>query len=98
MSQKSTVSPEQEAVSVLRSGSNVFITGGAGSGKTFISQNALNALEAEGFQVIRAAPTGIAADGIGGITLHRLLGLSGPLILHDEAGNVFLQKASVNRL
>ena len=98
MFQTSTFSPDQEAASALRSGENVFITGGAGSGKTFISRRAIQTLESEGLHVIRAAPTGIAADVIGGITLHRLLGLSGQLILYDETGKAFLQKASGNKL
>ena len=98
MPQASIISPDQEAASVLRSGKNVFITGSAGSGKTFICRRALQALKEEGSNVILAAPTGIAADAIGGITLHRLLGLSGPLILYDETGNAFLQKAAKNKL
>ncbi|MBQ9008275.1 MAG: AAA family ATPase [Clostridia bacterium] len=94
MSQTNTISPELEMASALRSGKDVFITGGARSGKTFICRHALQILEEEGLHVVLTAPTDIAADAIGGITLHRLLGLSGPLILHDETGNASLQQAA----
>lgn len=56
-----------------------FITGGPGTGKTTILRFAVEALEAQGVQVLLAAPTGKAAKrmteatGHGAMTLHRLL-------------------------
>lgn len=88
----------EEAANAIRSGKNIFITGGAGSGKTSISCSILDMLDAEGFRIIRTAPTGIAADAIGGISLHRLLGLSGSLITWDKTGTATLQKPSGRRL
>ena len=88
----------EEAANAIRCGKNIFITGGAGSGKTRLSCSVLDVLEAEGFRIARTAPTGIAADAVGGITLHRLLGLSGPLVLVDETGAATLQKPSGRHL
>jgi exodeoxyribonuclease V alpha subunit len=56
-----------------------FITGGPGTGKTTILQYAVEALEAQGVQVVLAAPTGKAAKRMteaterSAMTLHRLL-------------------------
>lgn len=88
----------EEAVSAIRSGKNLFITGGAGCGKTSISCSILDTLERDGLRIIRTAPTGIAADAVGGMTLHRMLGLSGSLFLYDKEGNAFLQEPACSRL
>ena len=57
------------------SGRNVFITGGGGTGKSFILQTVISALRAKNKQVIVCAPTGIAATVIKGTTIHRAFNL-----------------------
>lgn len=52
----------------MNSGENVFLTGGAGTGKTFILREFIR--EHEG-KVMVCAPTGIAAQLLGGVTIHR---------------------------
>lgn len=65
------VTDEQEVLEALHDGSNVFITGSAGSGKTYLASEF--AKTAEG--VALTATTGAAALNLGGETIHRLLKL-----------------------
>ena len=60
-----------EAVS---KGENVFLTGGAGTGKTFILKEAVRMLQERGKKVIVCAATGTAAQHCEGTTLHRAFG------------------------
>lgn len=55
---------------------NVFFTGDAGCGKSYLLQAILAALEDQGRSVQAAAPTGIAAVRLSGVTIHQLVGLN----------------------
>ena len=84
-----SIPPEQEiAIQAARSGENLFITGSAGTGKSNLEHLIMTDAEENGLRTVLAAPTGIAAEAIGGCTIHRLLGLSGPLVEVDDAGKV----------
>jgi ATP-dependent DNA helicase PIF1 len=50
------------------SGKNVFLTGSAGTGKSFIVRELLKALPAN--STVVTASTGIAAVNLGGVTVH----------------------------
>ncbi len=54
---------------------NVFLTGGAGTGKTTMTRAIITHLESEGKKVAKLASTGMAATLIGGQTLHSFLDL-----------------------
>lgn len=82
MAQQRTLHPEQLAAIELAANMERplgFITGGPGTGKTTILEYAVKALEAQGVQVVLAAPTGKAAKRMteaterDAMTLHRLL-------------------------
>ena len=63
------------------SGTNLFITGGAGTGKTFLLQSVIEALNQQGKQVVICAPTGTAAIKVGGVTINRAFNLpAGPCV------------------
>lgn len=55
-------------------GRNIFLTGGAGTGKTFTLKAIIKSLQDCGKSVMLTAPTGIAASLIGGTTIHLALG------------------------
>jgi len=60
---------QQEAIDKILSGANIFLTGGGGVGKSFV----INQVSDD--YTILAAPTGIAALNIGGVTCHSFFGL-----------------------
>ncbi len=59
----------------LNNHQNVFLTGGAGVGKTTITREIIAEYEAEAKKVAKLASTGMAATLIGGQTLHSFLDL-----------------------
>ena len=70
------MTPTQEAVlQHILDGEDVFVTGGAGVGKTVLLKEARDQLRDKGKRVVVAAPTGIAAFNAEGTTMHRLLNL-----------------------
>lgn len=56
-------------------GKNLFLSGPAGTGKSFIVNKLCNFLDAEGIFVARTATTGVAALNVGGSTLHSFFGM-----------------------
>ena len=68
-------SDQQRAIDAVLTGKNVFITGGAGVGKSFIVQKIVERLEKRFRKVQRCASTGIAAVHIQGQTLHSFAGI-----------------------
>src|SRR5687767_11392717 len=66
---------QDQAMSVLKSGANVFLTGPAGSGKTYVLQEYVSQLKKDGKEVAVTASTGIAATHLGGMTVHSWSGL-----------------------
>ena len=64
---------QQKAVwnAAVNGGENVFITGGAGVGKSFLAKEIVSALEETGKDVMVCAPTGCAALVVGGTTMPR---------------------------
>ena len=71
---KDGLTPSQvKAMELLESGQNVFVTGGAGVGKTYLLHRFI---EKHDGRVVVCAPSGIAAKRAGGTTIHRAFGLS----------------------
>jgi ATP-dependent DNA helicase PIF1 len=66
---------QKEALDILKLGHNVFLTGPAGSGKTFLLEKYVGYLRKNGIGVGITASTGIAASHISGITIHSWSGL-----------------------
>lgn len=66
-----TLSTKQQVfISHVMAGDNVYLTGEAGTGKSWIVKLAIEELKKQGKKVIAVAPTGIAANNIGGATIH----------------------------
>ncbi|HWU43167.1 MAG TPA: PIF1 family ATP-dependent DNA helicase [Bdellovibrio sp.] len=82
------LSPEQaEALDLLRSGENVFLTGGAGSGKSFLIRHYMKEVDSKEVPIL--ASTGAAAVLLGGRTFHSFFGLGimegGPDATYERA-------------
>ncbi|MFA6269812.1 MAG: helix-turn-helix domain-containing protein [Candidatus Paceibacterota bacterium] len=66
---------QKEALNILKTGRNVFLTGAAGSGKTHILREYINYLRDLNAQIGITASTGIAATHMGGTTIHSWSGV-----------------------
>lgn len=66
---------QKEALEILKMGRNVFITGAAGSGKTYLLNEYISYLRGAGVGIGVTASTGIAATHMNGLTIHSWSGL-----------------------
>ncbi|MES2962796.1 MAG: AAA family ATPase [Bdellovibrionota bacterium] len=82
---------QQRAFEALQGKANVFVTGGAGSGKSFLIRHFLKTKDSKEFPVL--ASTGAAAVIIGGRTFHSFFGLG---IMEGGVAQT-IEKASKNR-
>lgn len=62
---------QKNALKTLKEGNNVFLTGNAGTGKSYVLNKFIEYCKKEKLNTIITAPTGIAAINVGGATLHR---------------------------
>jgi len=90
---------QETALGILKAGRNVFLTGSAGTGKTYLVNKYTTYLKERGIEPAIVAPTGIAASHIGGMTIHSFFGLG----LQEEIGDdyisdLFYRKFLQNRL
>ena len=66
---------QYSALDILQTGQNVFLTGSAGSGKTYTLNQYINYLRARRVPVAVTASTGIAATHMNGTTIHSWSGI-----------------------
>lgn len=66
---------QEEALTILKTGANVFLTGEPGSGKTHTINQYISYLRSFGIEPSITASTGIAATHIGGYTIHSWSGI-----------------------
>lgn len=66
---------QQDALSILETGANVFLTGAPGSGKTYVVNAYVSWLRERGIEPAITASTGIAATHIRGMTIHSWSGI-----------------------
>ncbi len=66
---------QAQALELLKTGRNVFVTGAAGSGKTHLINSYIAYLRARGVDIGVTASTGIAATHMGGVTIHSWSGI-----------------------
>ena len=62
---------QQKAFDIMAQGNNIFLTGNAGTGKSYLLKTFIELAEKAKKKVLITAPTGIAAINIGGSTVHR---------------------------
>lgn len=66
---------QKQALQILKTGANVFLTGQPGAGKTYTINEYVSWLQKNGVYPAITASTGIAATHIGGVTIHSWSGI-----------------------
>ncbi len=66
---------QAQALSIMKTGVNIYLTGSAGSGKTFLLNQYIKYLEEHDIPVAVTASTGIAATHMNGMTIHGWSGI-----------------------
>jgi ATP-dependent DNA helicase PIF1 len=66
---------QDQALDILKTGANVFLTGEPGAGKTFTINKYIAYLRTQDIEPAITASTGIAATHIGGMTIHSFSGI-----------------------
>lgn len=91
---------QTEVLKIIEKQEHIFITGGAGVGKSFLIKHFINNLPNGSYSVV--APTGVAAIAIGGTTIHRFFGLSIAPAINQNDGHrdkiVELLKGGLNTI
>lgn len=76
MNSKNIIRMKQlQALDILKSGENVFLTGSAGAGKTYVLNQYIEYLKSRKIRVAVTASTGIAGTHMGGGTIHSWSGI-----------------------
>ena len=78
---------QNTALNILKTGQNVFLTGSAGTGKTYILNEYIVYLKSRKIYPTIVAPTGIAASHLGGQTIHSFFSLG----IKNEIDESFVQ-------
>ena len=66
---------QDQAISIMKTGVNIYLTGSAGSGKTYVLNKYIKYLEEHDIPVAITASTGIAATHMHGMTIHGWAGI-----------------------
>lgn len=84
---------QKEALEILKAGHSVYLTGAAGSGKTYLLNQFIQFLRKGGIGVGITASTGIAATHLGGLTIHSWAGIG----IAREASDMEIRMMAGNR-
>ncbi len=88
---------QKDALAIMKTGANVFITGPAGSGKTYVVNEYIRYLRDHGVPIGITASTGIAATHMGGMTIHSWSGIGIKNFLTDHDLAAIADKSSIRR-
>lgn len=84
---------QSQALAILKLGNNVYLTGAAGSGKTFVLNQYIQYLKKNNIPVGITASTGIAATHINGMTIHSWSGIGIKDALTDTDIDMLMDKS-----
>lgn len=83
---------QQYTFNIMKAGYNVFLTGDAGTGKTYLLRNYINEQRSNGKNVMVCGPTGAASLHINGATIHNQFKINvGPVVKHPIDDNVLAE-------
>ena len=82
---------QQKAYDLVLSGVDTFITGYAGTGKSFVLEEVIKVLQRQGKQLIVCAPTGMAALRIGGATIHSVFGFGSKCCITEKTKKIMIR-------
>ncbi|MFH0852910.1 MAG: PIF1 family DEAD/DEAH box helicase [bacterium] len=83
---------QEEALDILKLGHNVFLTGPAGSGKTYLLNKYVSYLKRNGIDIAVTATSGLAATHLNGRTIHSWCGMGINNILNEAQINSLREK------
>lgn len=83
---------QAQALKILKSKQNIFLTGSAGTGKTFLLNKFIGYLKRKKIKISVTASTGIAATHLGGRTIHSWSGMGIEKKLDDKQIRKLLRK------
>lgn len=86
---------QTEALEILKTGSNVFLTGIPGAGKTYVINEYVKWLRDKGIYPAITASTGIAATHINGRTIHSFVGIGVVDYLNEYVIDKILERESL---
>lgn len=84
---------QKDALEILKTGRNVFVTGPAGSGKTHLLNTYIEFLKFHDIDVGITASTGIAATHMGGVTIHSWAGIGIHGFMSDDDLEALAEKS-----
>lgn len=84
---------QDEALKLLKMGKNIFLTGEAGAGKTYLLNKYIQYLKGHNVKVAVTASTGIAATHLHGVTIHSWSGIG----IKDHLSQKDLEKLSISK-
>ncbi|MBT4350017.1 AAA family ATPase [bacterium] len=88
---------QSQALDILKMGHNVFLTGAAGSGKTYVLNQYIKLLKQNNVGVAITASTGIAATHLNGMTIHSWSGIGIRDVLSKADIKALLEKAYLKK-
>ncbi len=90
---------QSQALDILKTGANVFLSGEPGAGKTYVINQYIAWLEDCGIKVAVTASTGIAATHIGGMTIHSWSGVGArDTLTQYDLDQIATREATVKRV
>lgn len=88
---------QKQALELLKTGRNVFVTGPAGSGKTFLINSYIKYLKDHDVDIGITASTGIAATHMGGVTIHSWAGIGVNAYLDESEIEAMAEKPYLSK-
>src|SRR3989338_1467496 len=88
---------QEQALQILKTGANVFLTGEPGAGKTYVTNRYIEWLRERGVEPAITASTGIAATHVGGMTVHAWSGIGIKRDLREWDLEALLERESLVR-